>query len=75
MSKLKWQGRSTVDDRFRVNSDNVRGEGICYFLACSSDDRRTAQRLDIETAFYGRGGVSKVKAAAQAIADASPVTS
>lgn len=69
--RLVWHGRSTDDGRFTVNSDNVRGEGVCYFLMHSAEDRRMAERLGIETAFYGRGGVAKVKAAAQAIADAS----
>lgn len=67
--RLVWRGRLTDDGRFMVNSDSVRGEGVCYFLMCSMTDRLTAHDLDIETAFYGRGGVAKVKAAAQAIAD------
>ncbi len=62
--RVRWRGRFSEDGCFSINSEKVRGEGVCYFLVSSVPVPR-----DIETAFYGRGGVSKVKAAAQEIAN------
>lgn len=67
--KIRWRGRVSTDGRFQVNADNVRGEGICYFLDLSAADHKIASRGGIETAFYGRGGIAKTKAAAQRIVD------
>lgn len=72
MTKLKWKGNTTTDEHFVVQSAQVRGEGIHYYLVgMSAVEQAVADDFGIETCFFGRGGVSKVKAAAQRIADLS----
>jgi hypothetical protein len=76
VSKLQWtSSKITICERFAVQTEHVREEGVCYSLMCSREDHKRAEELDIEMVFYGRGGISKVKAAAQEIADAYPVWS
>jgi hypothetical protein len=72
VTTLRWSRRSTVDGRFRIQAERIRGEPICYALMCSAEDGRRAASLDLETAFFGRGGFAEAKAAAQVIADAYP---
>lgn len=70
MSKLQWEGRATADGRLLVQSEQVRGEGVHYYLlGMSRIEQDVAKDFDIETCFFGRGGVSKVKEAAQRIVD------
>lgn len=70
MGKLQWKGRTTTDGRLLVQSEQVRGEGIHYYLiGMSRIEQDVAKDFDIETCFFGRGGVSKVKEAAQRIVD------
>jgi len=61
--------RTTIPPRFSVQRSSVRGEGVCYTLWLSPDDKATADRLDAETAFYGSKGYGKCKRIAQRIAD------
>lgn len=73
--RLKWVQDVTLDDRFYIQTEHVRGEGVCYYLGypewspSAMRDWRVSERHDVQTSFCGRGGVSKVKAAAQQIAD------
>jgi len=69
--RIKWENGYAEGESFFVQTEHVRGEGVCYFLErLSPRDEDVRQRFSIETCFYGRGGVAKVKAAAQAIVDA-----
>lgn len=70
MTRLRWDGRSTIDGHFLVQSAEVRGEGPHYYLiGMSTVEKQVADEFNIETCFFGRGGVAKVKAAAQRIVD------
>lgn len=72
MTRLRWSGVGCEqsDRGWFVQTEHVRGEGVCYFLdGLSFEERLALERSPIETSFYGRGGKGKVKAAAQALAD------
>jgi hypothetical protein len=72
--KLIWRpgGQSTDDGRFMIQKERIRHDGTFTSLMIRDPaDQRTADHLGIETGFYGRGAVAKVRAAAQAIADAA----
>lgn len=67
--RLKWDQGYSDPRRFMIQTETVRGEGTCTYLVCSREDMETARRLDLETAFFGRGAAAKVRATAQQIAD------
>lgn len=70
--KLRWSsGRGCVTEGYRnwhIQAEQTRGEPILYFLEGLTFAQEKAAE-HIETAFFGRGGVTKVKAAAQQLAD------
>lgn len=71
MTKLRWNKNGcTIPERFAVQTSHVRHEGVCYSLMFKRpEDEWAFDHSDIEGTFFGRGGLSKVKAAAQAVAD------
>lgn len=69
---VEWNGDVSKDGRFVVQTSHVRGEGVCYTLNILSRRLEDVRREHhVETAWWGRGGKAKVRAAAQTILDLS----
>lgn len=74
MAKLRWNSnRVTECRRFAIQVEKPLHEPVIYTLWLHpEDDERVREIPDLETAFYGRGGISKCKASAKRLADEFP---